>query len=118
MNDNKYVEQGRESILSYSAAVLNDNEVQLMDFVTLEIKRNLTVFLHANRIYIRRAFCENALVPGETCHPHRYNGSLARSGDSALLHQYKKSMSICHALRASHFLRRKWKMCSRLYVLL
>ena len=85
ISSDKPVEQGRESILSYSAAVLNDNEVQLVDFVTQEIKRNLTVFLHADRIYIRRAFCENALVPGETCHPHRYNGSLARSGDGAFL---------------------------------
>ena len=83
MNSNKPVEQGRESILSYSAEILNDNEVQLREFVTLEIKRNLTVFLNAERIYIRRAYCENALIPGETCHPHRYNGSLARSGDSA-----------------------------------
>ena len=61
------------------------SEVQLMEVTTLDIERNFTMFLDAENIYIRSAFCESALIPGETCHPHRYNGSLAKSGVNSLL---------------------------------
>ncbi len=67
-----------EAIISYSVLVLNSVELKLLNLIAGEVERNLTMLLHASSIYVRPIHCENALFPGERCHPHRYNGTISR----------------------------------------
>ena len=69
-----------EEVLSFNAGVVSpQNEIKLVNGVTGEAERNMTVLLHAKNMYTRPLFCEIALFPGEQCHPHRYNGTIGRS---------------------------------------